>query len=96
MPGVKVLVQNTATKDVQSAVTNDEGVYAFPGTIGRRLPTESRTYDFRPFVQSGLAITPGSTLKADIRMIPDDTTSGRQDPHLTPAPPHRNRSTARC
>src|SRR5258707_8906565 len=34
MPGVKVLVQNTATKDVQSAVTNSEGVYSFPALSG--------------------------------------------------------------
>ena len=95
MPGVKVLVQNTATKEVQSAVTDSDGVYTFPALSGGTYQLRVERNDFRSFVQAGLAITPGSPLKADIRLIPDDTMSGGQD-RPTRAPPHRNRSTARC
>jgi porin len=40
--------------------------------------------DYRSFVQAGLAITPGSLLKADIRLIPDDTMSGGPKPFNSP------------
>ncbi len=78
--GVKVLVQNTATREVHSAVTNHDGVYSFPELSGGAYQMRVEHREFRPYVQAGLTITPGAPLEADIRMIPDDTMSGEQDP----------------
>jgi porin len=84
MPGVTVRVQNTASNETQSAVTNASGLYTFPGLAGGTYELRVEQDGFRPFVQGGLLVTSVAQLKVNARLFalggnPGETTSGAQD-----------------
>src|SRR5712692_1421439 len=70
VPKIPVQAANVATKVVYRATASEAGEYSIAqlpaGTY--QLTAQVSTAAFRPFVRDGLRITPGQTVKLDIRL----------------------------
>lgn len=85
IPGVTVHIQNTATKESQSSVTNNDGVYTFATLASGSYDLHIEHGNFRPYVKKTFAVTSDATLKIDVQLVtardpnPGDMPDGGQD-----------------
>jgi porin len=71
LPGATVLLQNLATKEILTAVTNGNGFYAFSALPDGAYELRIEQRNFRPYAKDGVLLAPGAALKMDIRLEPE-------------------------
>ena len=64
--GVKVEARNARTAFLQSAISNNEGAFAFPALPPGRYSVRIDHPGFKPFTSNGLDVTTGATTRADV------------------------------
>jgi porin len=87
VPGVKVLLLNTATKDLVTAVTNERGAYSFPELSAGSYQLRIEQRSFHSYAQDSVSLAPGASLKIDIRLSPDAEPESDASSSRSSAPP---------
>ena len=68
LPGVDVLLVNAGTGNERSAVTNEAGLYTFPGVpVGDYRITASLS-GFRPITKTGVTVNAGVNIRIDVQL----------------------------
>lgn len=68
VPGVTIEVTSTATSQVRTAVTADDGRYSVPLLQPGVYQVKGTLAGFKTFVREGVTVTVGSTSRVDIRL----------------------------
>jgi hypothetical protein len=68
VPNAKVILTNTATKDLRNTITNGEGFFAFNGVVTGDYSVKIDSTGFRVAEQSGLHISPGDRKNINVAL----------------------------
>ena len=68
MPGVAVVVTNTATGQARNTVTGTDGYYTLPLLQPGRYDVKATLSGFKPVVQKGIEVSVGDTSRVDVKL----------------------------
>src|SRR5262245_19666401 len=68
LPGVDVTLTNVGTKNTRQTVTNEAGLYTFPGVPVGEYQVTAMLSGFKPITKSGVSVNAGVNIRVDVAL----------------------------